>query len=153
MQVDELKNFFCLRGLKTAGRKQELVARVFVAIETTCNWLRQLKRWKRSLQLSYEAKLVIDYELIPDSFKTTGGWLEEKDAVAYCPTTLYPDIYVFLAFDQSKLKATDLGDTDAWLHSLYYHPVTESSKYCIFKTTRRPSQKITDIPHKLWICI
>ena len=38
IKVDELKNLFCLHGLKTAGRKQELVARVFVAIETTYHW-------------------------------------------------------------------------------------------------------------------
>ena len=31
--------------------------------------------------------------------------------------------------------------------------MTESSKQCIFKTTCRLSQRITDISHKLWICI
>ena len=33
MNVDELKDFLRLRGLKVTGRKEELVARVFVAIE------------------------------------------------------------------------------------------------------------------------
>ncbi len=33
MKVDELKAFLRLRGLKTSGKKQELIARVFVAIE------------------------------------------------------------------------------------------------------------------------
>ena len=33
MKVEELKNFLRLHGLKVSGRKEELVARVFVAIE------------------------------------------------------------------------------------------------------------------------
>ena len=33
MNVEELKNYLKLRGLKVTGRKNELVARVFVAIE------------------------------------------------------------------------------------------------------------------------
>ena len=113
--------------------------------------------------MGYEAKLVVEDELIPDPFKTTGGWLGEKDGVAYWPTTLYPDIYFSLSFHPSELKASDLGDykvtkaysyyTDGWLHPLYYHPLTERSKYCILKTTCRQYQRITDTSHKLWICI
>ena len=33
LKVEELKNFLRLRGLKVSGRKDELVARVFVAID------------------------------------------------------------------------------------------------------------------------
>ena len=35
MVVDESKDFLRLRGLKVAGRKEEPVARVFVACENT----------------------------------------------------------------------------------------------------------------------
>ena len=33
IKVEELKTFLRLRGLKVSGKKQELVARVFIAIE------------------------------------------------------------------------------------------------------------------------
>ena len=33
MKVEELKNYLKLRGLKLNGKKEELVARVFAAIE------------------------------------------------------------------------------------------------------------------------
>ena len=40
MKVDVLKAFLRLRGLKTSGKKQELVARVFVAIENNVEVVR-----------------------------------------------------------------------------------------------------------------
>ena len=76
---------------------------------------------------------------------------------------LYPDIFNFLSFNPSELKSKDLNDyktskgysyyATGWLRPLFYHPVSETSKYCLLKTTCRPSQKISDVPHKLWICL
>ena len=40
MKVEELKAFLRLRGLKVTGRKEELVARVFVAVENNVPILR-----------------------------------------------------------------------------------------------------------------
>ena len=38
MKVEELKNCLRLCGLKVSGKKEELVARVFVALEMMCRW-------------------------------------------------------------------------------------------------------------------
>ena len=77
--------------------------------------------------------------------------------------TLYPDIYNFLAFHPSELASTDLCDyktskaysyyREGWLSSLNYQEVSQGSKYCIFKATCKPSQRISDARHKLWVCI
>ena len=47
MKVDESKQFLRLRGLKISGRKEELVARVFVALENDIPVVRLPKKWKQ----------------------------------------------------------------------------------------------------------
>ena len=76
---------------------------------------------------------------------------------------LYPDIFNFLAFHPSELKSQDLSDyktskgysyyATGWLKPLLYHPISEASKHCLLTTTCRPSQRISDVPHKLWVCL
>ena len=40
-----------------------------------------------------------------------------------------------------------------WLNPLFCHAVSDESKLCFLKTTCRPSQRISDVPHKLWVCL
>ena len=163
MKVEELKNFLRLRGLKLSGRKQELPARVFVAIENNVPIVKTAEEIESEIANDYKAKLIIGDDQLPDPFQLEDGWISEEDGVKLWPTTLYPDIFHFLAFYPSELKSKDLGDykmtkaysyyADGWLKPLDYHPVSEESKYCFLKTTCRPSQKISDVPNKLWVCL
>lgn len=48
MNVSELKSYLRLRGLKVSGRKHELVARVFIAIENNVKVVKPSK-FKKTL--------------------------------------------------------------------------------------------------------
>ena len=83
MKVDKLKNFLRLRGLKTAGRRCEVVARVFFPIKRNVPLVKTTEEIEKELALGYKANFVIENALIPDSFKTTDECFGEKDGVAY----------------------------------------------------------------------
>ena len=111
----------------------------------------------------YETKLFVQGTRIPDPFQHNGGWLNEEDGVKYWPNTLYSDIFNFLAFHPSELASKDISDyktskaysyyAQGWLSSLQLNNLNEKSKFCLLKGTCRPSQKINDTPHKLWLCL
>ena len=68
MNVDELKKFLRLRGMKVSGKKAELVARVFCAYENDVQPTKTAQEVERELGNEYQAKLVIDDNCIPDPF-------------------------------------------------------------------------------------
>ena len=76
MKVEELKMFLRLRGLTVTGKKEELVARVFVAVENNVPLVKTAVELEEDKKKSYAKKLVIDGRKIPDPFKTIHGWLE-----------------------------------------------------------------------------
>jgi len=39
-----------------------------------------------------------------------------------------------------------------WLSSVFYHPLG-SSPQRLLKCDCRPSERLRDVPHKLWVCI
>ena len=113
---------------------------------------------------SYQDKLKLeDGVILPDPFKLENGWLKEEEGIKFWPLTLYPDIFNFLAFHPSELASKDLSDyktskaysyhSQGWVSTLDFHNISGNSKYCVLKGTCRPSQRISDIPHKLWVCI
>ena len=146
-----------------SGRKEELIARVFVAHENNVPLVKSAEEVQREIALEYSNKLLIEGENLPDPFQVQDGWIKEEDGVSLWPTTLYPDIFNFLSFHPSELKNEDLSDyktskaysyyATGWLNPLYYHAISDESKFCFLKTTCRPSQRISDVPHRLWVCL
>ena len=114
----------------------------------------------QEIAIEYETKLFVQGTRIPDPFQHYEGWLNEEDGVKYWPNTLIP---TFLTFHPSELASKDLSDyktskaysSDAqgWLSSLQLNNLKEDSKFCLLEGTCRPSQKINDTPHKLWLCL
>ena len=163
MKVEELKTFLRLRGLKVSGKKQELVARVFIAIENGIEVLPTALEMEKQLSADYAEKLQIDGTILPDPFALEDGWLDEDSGMKYYPPTTYPDICNYLQFFPAELASKDLNDyktskaysyfKDGWLETLEYNEVDQYSKYCLLKTRCRPSQRMNDAPHKLWICV
>ena len=169
MKVEELKAYLRLRGLKVSGRKEELVARAFVAMENNVPIIRTAEEVEEALACQYSAKLKVfisdeaGSEEIPDPFKLTEGWVSEKDGVKLWPSTMYPDIFNFLAFHPNELASKDLSDyktskgysyyQDGWLKPIDFNEISSKSQLCLLRTTCRPSQRISDVPHKLWVCL
>lgn len=163
LKVEELKNFLRLRGLKVTGKKEELVARVFVAVENDVPLLKTAEEVEQEIAKEYETKLFVQGKRIPDPLRHSGLWLNEEEGVKYWPNTLYPDIFNFLAFHPSELASKDLSDyktskaysyfAQGWLSPLMINNLDKESKFCLLKGTCRPSQKINDTPHKLWLCL
>ena len=59
LKVEELKNFLRLRGLKVSRRKEELVARVFVAIENDVPLQKTAEEVEQEIATEYETKLFV----------------------------------------------------------------------------------------------
>ena len=70
MKVEELKSYLRLRGLKTSGKKEELVARVFVAIENDVPLVKTAEEVEKEVAFNYHQKLNLETEaIIPDPFR------------------------------------------------------------------------------------
>ena len=164
MKVEEPKNFMHLRGLKVNGRKEEFVPRVFVAIKNNVPLVKTAEEVEKEVSFDYKQKLNIGEEGgIPDLFHLDSEWLSEAEGIQYWSMTLYPDIFAFLQFHPSELANRDLSDyktskaysyySQGWLLPLKLNSISGESKHCILKGACRPSQRINDVPHKLWVCI
>ena len=68
MKVDESKFFLCLHGLKVSAKKQQLVARVLVAIEIDVAVVRTAKEIQLITDNEYQRKLSTGHYDIPDPF-------------------------------------------------------------------------------------
>ncbi len=76
---------------------------------------------------------------------------------------MYADIFNFLSFNASELKSKDIIDykiskaysyySTGWLNSLLFYPISHASKFCYLKSNCRSSQRISDVPHKVWVCL
>jgi len=98
MKVEELKDFLRLRGLKVTGKKNELIARVFVALENDVPIVKTAEEVEKEMATSYQDKLKLeDGVIVPDPFKLESGWLKEE-GIKFWPLTLYPDIFNFFGF-------------------------------------------------------
>ena len=83
MKVEKLKNYLKIPDLKVAGKKKELVARVFAT----------------------RNKLKIDDFPMPDPFKKPHEWMEEDEEMEFWSMLSNPDIYFFY-----ELGSKDLSD-------------------------------------------
>ena len=163
MNVDELKQYLRLRALKVSGRKEELVARVFAAVENNVQPVKSATEIENEIRMEYQYKLKLDDTTIPDPYLIAAGWSNEQDGMKFWPMVLYPDIFNYLMFFPSELGSKDLNDyknskaysyyKSGWLQPLFYHSISINSKFCIIKTECRKSQNIRDSYHKLWLVI
>ena len=75
----------------------------------------------------------------------------------------YPDIFNFLMFFPSELGSSELNDykgckaysyfINGWLGLISYHHIDEKSKLCLLRADCRPSQRLNDTQHKIWVCV
>ena len=84
MKVQELKDFLRLRGLKVSGKKAELIARAFVAVENKVKTVKTAEEVQEDIRLEYEHNLVFGGESFPDPM-TLDGWLNEEVGISLWP--------------------------------------------------------------------
>ena len=163
-KVDELKDFLRLRGLKSSGKKEELAVRVSFATENDLPVLKTAEEVQADITKEYGRKLCMNGgNMIPDPLKLDHGWLNEQEGITYWPVTLYMDICNFLAFHPTERASNDLYEykqskaysyfSQGWLGQLQFTNINGSSKLCLLRGSCRPSQRINDMPHRLWICL
>ena len=163
-KVNELKDCLRLRGLKSSGKKEELAARVFYAMENDLPVVKTAEEVQADIARDYERKLCVSgCHVIPDPLKMDQGWVNEKEGVRYWPVTLYMDIFNVLAFHPNELASNDLSDykqskaysyfSQGWLGQLQFNNINGDSTLCLLRGSCRPSQRSNDIPHRLWICL
>ena len=73
LRVEELKTYLKERGLKTSGRRVELVARVFAASENNVPVVKSAVEIETDVIQEYIKKLDIDGHGIPDPFSLEEG--------------------------------------------------------------------------------
>ena len=158
MKVPELKTFLKLRGLKVSGKKCELIARVFSAIENKVQVVKTAEEVEGELSREYKSKLSVNETAIPDPFQLEEGWESEVEGIKNWPhvSTFY--IIKFLMMDSNVGDLNDYKKSKAysyfengWLGNIFYNALSENSPYCLMKSDCRPSQRISDIKHKLWL--
>ena len=163
MTVKELTSFLRLRGLKLSGRRKELVARTWCAIEQGVPIQLTAEEVEKEIGNEYENKLIVDGINIPNPFDIKESWLDEMNGIIYWPMLLYPDIFNYLSIYPSELPSKDLSDyknckaysyyITGWLQPLLYNNLGESSIYALFKGDCRKSERINDASHKFWMVI
>ena len=161
MKVQELKIYLRKRGLNVSGRKEELVARVFAASENNVQPIKTAQEVEMEVQNENRNKLILEDYVVPDPFHLENCLSEEED-ISFWPIILYPDIFNFIALNPAELGGEDLRNyrsskaysyfSDGWLGQISYHEIHNSCKYCLLETDCRPSERLNDPPHKLWVC-
>lgn len=160
MKIDELKRFLKLQlNLRVSGRKFELIARVFCAIENNVKIAQTAEEIEGVLAGEYKDKLVCKGFQIPDPFKLKEGWKPEREGIKHYPSvsTYYIIQFLMLNYDMEDLN--DYKKSKAysyfergWLGKIDFHPL-RNTPFCLLKTDCRPSQKISDTLHKLWLLL
>lgn len=160
--VKQLKNFLRKRGLKVSGRKDELVALVFAAMRLPGYCKIQEDASSAKLR-HYKDLLIIDGQKIPDPLEIS-GWRTEVDSITNWPPTMTFEISNYLNnIDEIPLKKRLISDykdgksysyfASGWLGKVQFHHINDSSKVCFLRAECRPSQNISNIPWKVWVCI
>ena len=165
-KVPVLKDYLRDRGLKTTGTKNELAALAYGAHELGIAKKPNHSDVQDAKKREYESLLLIGKDKIPDPVKLTDGWYGEQQGMSKWPPVFQIHIAEFLLVgeqvktDMSKRLLSDYKEgkaysyfTSNWLKEVFYHDITQSSKYCLLKSETTPSQSINNPPHKIWVCI
>ena len=86
MKVEELKDYLRLRGLKVSGRKPELVARVFAAMENNVKPIKSDEEVEQEIRSDYQKKLILKDYVISDPNFLNDGWMSEVDGILFWPS-------------------------------------------------------------------
>ncbi|XP_070557252.1 uncharacterized protein [Ptychodera flava] len=167
-RVPALKDYLRKRNMKTSGRKDELVARVFAAME------QNIPESPTASEMSAERHLFLvsllttpEGNILPDPMSLGDGWVGEDRGMEMWPSIFLSDITMYIManhpgndvpLQQRLLNEYKEGKayrlyTGGWLKEIFYHAVSQHSEYCFLKANCCHTMKIGDVPHTVWICV
>ncbi|XP_019621912.1 PREDICTED: uncharacterized protein LOC109468107 [Branchiostoma belcheri] len=159
-RVPALQEFLRARGWKTSGNKEVLVARAFSAWENDIPLQPSAAELATTARREY-AQLVAG---LPDPLKFDDeAWTPEREGMEGWPNVMYHDICDYLMKDHPG-KDQDLNNrllnaykegkaftyySSGWLQEVF---TCKRDGYIYLQAKCRPSARISDTPHKAWVC-
>lgn len=114
----------------------------------------------------YQAKLIFcDNEVMPDPLLTKNGWKreEEDEGLLSWPSINYLDIANLIGVTQNDFLKRMQSEykqgkcyryfSCEFVREVLYHPITETSKYCMLKTRVIPSQRLNNKAYEVWAIV
>ncbi|PIK59523.1 hypothetical protein BSL78_03595 [Apostichopus japonicus] len=155
-KVDRLKEFLKKRKLKMSGRKEELVALAYAAVQMNIAEV-NIADARNEKADDYASVLQVDGETLPDPFSDLPLAWEGEFAMEKWPPCMFIDIaHYFTSIYNIELKErlmTDYKDGKAfsylesgWLWEIFYNAISAESSLCFLKAECTPSQRINNIP-------
>ena len=123
-------------------------------------------RGNNTKKKQYQSLLNVNGEQLPDPFtELEDNWIGEEKGVEKWPPILQIQIAEFiltaeqgsdlgkrLLSDYKEGKAFSYFDSQ-WLKEVFYHPISDTHELCFLKSQSTPSQRIGNVPHKIWVCV
>lgn len=158
-ELEALKEYCRRRGYKVSGTRQELCARVYVLYNTQVPEEPGAKELEAGRKKDYKTAVTAGIPA-PDPLRLK-SWLNEKDGMSKWPVISYVDLVKFLMKNGQSLSQTTLTnyktgkgfayfDND-WLGEVLYTPISKSHRACFLKSECKPSNRISDDPHSVWV--
>lgn len=158
--VEALKDYCRKRGYKVTGAKKELVSTVFFLYNNRIEEQPGAKQQEASRKKDYRTLVNIKHSA-PDPH-VLKRWTDEKTGIKLWPPITIVDIHWFMQCNGSTGLTTDaltaykqgkaFGYFSCdWLKEIFYTPISKSHACCFLKADCTPSNRINDLPHKLWV--
>lgn len=158
--LEALKDYCRRRGYKVTGSKKELVSRVYFLYNNETPEQPGAKEKEVTMKKDYRSLFKMRGEA-PDPFKIT-SWIDEKEGIKNWPPVSYVDIHWHMCKNNSvglskeAMTAYKTGKAFSyfsceWLKEVYYSPISRKHECCFLKTICVPSNRVSDIPHSLWV--
>lgn len=175
--VTALKDFLRVRGIKTTGRKEALVALVYSCTQLRVDVKPDEIEEDRQRSEQYAELLQIKGQRIPDPIgELKSDWIGEKQGVHIWPPVSHSEIADWLLNEapcpsepsgrvhkETSLHQRLLSDykegkaysyfKSHWLQEVFYHPISDDSSLCILKSQCTPSQAVRSLPHDVWVAV
>ncbi|PIK32924.1 hypothetical protein BSL78_30263 [Apostichopus japonicus] len=155
-KVDRLKEFLKKQKLKMNGRKEELVALAYAAVQMNIAEVNKADARNEKAD-DYASVLQVEGKTMPDPLSDLPLAWEGEIEMKKWPPCMYIDIaHYFTSIDNIELKQrlmTDYKDgkvfsylESGWLREIFYNAISAESRLCFLKAECTPLQRINNIP-------
>ena len=164
-----MKQYLKKRNQAVTGKKEMLAARAFACHEMNIPLAPTSIEKELQLEKEYRRSLCTEDEgQLPDPLYDFVNWAGEKDGMKCWPPTLIQDISIYLNKHEIVVEKVSLTKrllcdykeqkaysyfSSKFVFEIEYHPISDKSEYCFLKSKCSPSQRLSDIPHDVWVSV